>query len=105
MSATIRPAVAEDAPELARLAAATFGLACPPHTTQESIAIFVRDVLSERNFDAYLADPARILLVADQNVDAKSQAVGYTMVVLGEPHDADVRAAIRYRPTAELSKL
>src|SRR5215208_7060255 len=104
MSVTIRRAVAGDAPELARLAAVTFGLACPPHTTQESIATFVRDVLSERNFDAYLADPARIVLVAEEDVDGR-QAVGYSMVVLGEPHDADARAAIGHRPTAELSKL
>jgi ribosomal protein S18 acetylase RimI-like enzyme len=105
MRVTIRRAVAEDAPQLARVAAATFGLACPPHTTQESIATFVRDVLSERNFDAYLADPARILLVAEADVVGQRQAVGYTMVVLGEPHDADARAAISQRPAAELSKL
>lgn len=31
-------------------------------------------------------------------------AVGYTMLVMGEPTDADVAAVITTRPTAELSK-
>ena len=96
----IRTATATDAAALAELAAATFALACPPHTTAEAITAFLRDVLAERNFDAYLADPDRLILVAEE----AGVMLGYTMLVFAEPADADARAAARLRPTAELSK-
>lgn len=101
MTVTIRPAAVGDEAALAAVAAATFPLACPPHTTEEAKAAFIRTVLSEERFAEYLADDTRRLLIAE---DADGAAVGYTMVNLGEPSDADVRAAIRVRPTAELSK-
>ena len=101
MTVTIRPAAAGDEAALAAVAAATFPLACPPHTTEEAKAAFIREVLSEGRFAEYLADDTRRLLIAE---DADGSAVGYTMVNLGEPADADVRAAIHVRPTAELSK-
>jgi diamine N-acetyltransferase len=98
----IRGAGAADAARLAELAAATFALACPPHTSAESIAAFIRDALAEANFVEYLADPERMLFVA---VDARSGLpLGYTMLVFGEPGDADVLASIGVRPTVELSK-
>ncbi len=96
----IRTATATDAAALAELAAATFALACPPHTTAEAIAAFLRDVLAESNFDAYLADPDRLILVAE---DA-GVMLGYTMLVFAEPTDEDAREAALLRPTAELSK-
>lgn len=101
MTVTIRPAAAGDASALAAVAAATFPLACPPHTTEEAKAAFIASVLSEERFAAYLADDSRLLLIAE---DAEGSAVGYTMVILAEPADEDVRASIRIRPTAELSK-
>jgi len=96
----IRHARSDEAAALAELAAATFALACPPHTTAEAIAAFLREVLAPANFEAFLADPDRLILVAD---DA-GRLIGYTMLVFGEPHDADAAGAIRIRPTAELSK-
>ncbi|HSP53280.1 MAG TPA: GNAT family N-acetyltransferase [Cryobacterium sp.] len=96
----IRTAEATDAAALAELAAATFALACPPHTSAEAIAAFLRDVLAERNFDAYLADPDRLILVAEED----GGMLGYTMLVFAEPADDDARAAATIRPTAELSK-
>jgi diamine N-acetyltransferase len=101
MPLVVRPAVAADAASLAAVAAATFPLACPPHTTEEAKADFIATHLAEANFDAYLADPDRDLFVAE--VDGRP--VGYTMLVAGEPHDADVAAAITTRPTIELSKV
>lgn len=101
MPPVVRPAVAADAPSLAAVAAATFPLACPPHTTDEAKADFIATHLSEANFDDYLADPERDVLVAE--VDGR--AVGYTMLVAGEPRDPDVSAAITVRPTIELSKV
>ncbi|TFD36462.1 GNAT family N-acetyltransferase [Cryobacterium sp. TMT1-19] len=114
----IRTATATDAAALAELAVATFALACPPHTSAEAIAAFLRDVLAEGNFDAYLADPDRLILVAEvaeEDVDAEVAEVaevageagvmlGYTMLVFAEPADDDARAAATIRPTAELSK-
>ena len=99
----IRRARATDAAALAELAAATFALACPQHTTAEAIAAFLRDVLAEGNFDAYLADPDRLILVAEVAGGA-GVMLGYTMLVFAEPADDDARAAATIRPTAELSK-
>ncbi|MEO6199889.1 MAG: GNAT family N-acetyltransferase [Cryobacterium sp.] len=103
MTVSIRAAGAADAVALADLAAATFALACPPHTTADAIAAFLRDVLAERNFDGYLADSDRILLVAEDDED-ETAMVGYTMLVFGEPTDADATAVVAARPTVELSK-
>jgi len=67
----------------------------------ESIQRFIDDNLTVERFDEYLADPGRALLLAEDDGDA----VGYAMLVHGEPYDADVRAVVRHRPTTELSKL
>ena len=99
----VRRATRADASVLHEVAAATFALACPPSVTEESVALFVRDVLSPERFEGYLADPARALFVA-QRPDVAG-AVGYAMLVVGEPADEDVRAALAHRPTAELSKI
>ncbi|WP_309616121.1 GNAT family N-acetyltransferase [Salinibacterium sp.] len=97
----VRRAVRDDAALLHRVAAETFPLACPTGTLPESIIAFVAENLSERSFEGYLADPARELFIAEVEGDA----AGYSMVVHGEPTDADVVASITLRPTAELSKL
>ena len=97
---TIRRATGADTAALAELAAATFRLATPAHTTEQAVAEFLRDVLAESNFAGFLADPDRVVLVAEE--DGTLQ--GYTMLVFGDPTDADARAAISIRPTAELSK-
>ena len=96
----VRPAVPAELPELAAVAALTFPLACPPHTTDEAKAAFIAAHLTETSFAGYLADPARDVLVAE--VDGR--IAGYVMLIEGEPTDADVAAAIRIRPTVELSK-
>ena len=96
----VRIAGEADAAALAEVAAATFALACPPDTEQQDIDDFIETNLSRESFDRYLADPARLLLLAELD----RRPVGYTMLVLGEPADPDVAAAITMRPTAELSK-
>ncbi len=98
---TIRRATVGDAELLAALAAETFPLACPPHTTAESIAEFIAANLSVASFAGYLADPDRALFVGAFD----GEAAGYTMVVFGEPGDPDVAATVTVRPTAELSKV
>jgi ribosomal protein S18 acetylase RimI-like enzyme len=101
MTTTVRRAGAADAALLHRVAAATFALACPPGTTAEAIADFIATILSEQRFDGYLADPQRVLLIAE--VDGA--AAGYTMLVFEDPRDPDVAAAVTTRPTVELSKV
>ena len=110
MAVTVRAATADDAESLHTVAAATFALACPPHVTPESVATFVADVLSVDCFRRYLADPDRDLFLAEEQGEGRAgeDAVvpaGYAMLVDGEPADPDVRAALRLRPTAELSKI
>ena len=101
MTTSVRRATAADAAELARVAAITFPLACPPSTTEEAKADFIATALSPQSFAAYLAAPDHILLLAE--VDGES--AGYTMLVTGEPSDTDVAAVLRFRPTIELSKV
>lgn len=96
----VRRAGADDAALLHELAAATFALACPPSTTPQAIAAFIAGNLSADSFTGYLSDPERELFIAE--VD--SRPAGYTMVVYGEPTDADAAASVTARPTAELSK-
>ncbi|MBX3196320.1 MAG: GNAT family N-acetyltransferase [Microbacteriaceae bacterium] len=100
----VRRATADDAAELARVAAITFPLACPPSTTEQAKADFIATRLSEHAFAGYLSAPDHIVLIAE-TVGPGAQAVGYTMLITGEPADADVRAAVTARPTVELSKV
>ena len=103
---TIRPARPADAPALAELAAETFPLACPPHATEASIAAFIAEHFTVARFDEYLADPGRALLIAEDPEDAEDTArlLGYSMLITGEPGDADAAAALSRRPVVELSK-
>jgi ribosomal protein S18 acetylase RimI-like enzyme len=96
----VRRAVPDDAALLARIAAVTFPLACPPDTLPSSIAQFIATNLAPESFAAYLADADRALFVSETG----GEPSGYTMLVLGEPADPDVAAAVTTRPTAELSK-
>jgi GNAT superfamily N-acetyltransferase len=100
MVVSIRQAGPDDASALAQLAAVTFPLACPPHTTPEAIAAFIAQHLGEASFAGYLADPVRDILV----VEADGAMLGYTMSVDAETSDADVAAALTVRPSIELSK-
>src|SRR6478736_5414773 len=100
-AATVRPASTADIPALSAVAAATFGLACPPSMTRDRVEAFVDEVLSAERFAGYVADPTRQVLLAE----SEGNVLGYAMLVLGEPSDDDVRATIRFRPTVELSKI
>jgi ribosomal protein S18 acetylase RimI-like enzyme len=98
---TIRSAISTDAAALAELAAETFPLACPPHTTAEAIAAFIAEHFTVERFAGYLGDIGRTLLVAEES---DGRFVGYSMLIAGEPGDADAAAAVGHRPTIELSK-
>jgi ribosomal protein S18 acetylase RimI-like enzyme len=102
MGVAVRIAGQADAPVLHAVAAATFALACPPGTGEDQIASFIATQLSEDRFREYLRDENRQLLLA---VDDGGLAVGYTMLIFGEPADGDVGSAVSARPTVELSKV
>jgi ribosomal protein S18 acetylase RimI-like enzyme len=62
---------------------------------------FVALNLTPQRFEEYVADPAKAVLLAEED----DTVVGYAMLVHGEPYDEDARAAVRRRPTTELSKI
>lgn len=68
--------------------------------TAEAINEFISASLTANNFEKYIADPARVLMLAE--IDGV--ASGYSMLLGGEPADLDARAVLKTRPTVELSK-
>jgi ribosomal protein S18 acetylase RimI-like enzyme len=97
----VAAAVEADLPDLADVAARTFPLACPPSVSQENIAAFIEENLSEARFHDYLADPDRAVLAARDG----RRIVGYVMLIRGVPDDSDVQQAVTPRPAVELSKM
>jgi ribosomal protein S18 acetylase RimI-like enzyme len=106
MAITTRRAAAADAAELHELAARTFGLATPAGTLQTDIDAFIAEHLARARFAGYLADPARIVLLAED----RGTAVGYAMLIsdpIGDPELAKLVASAPGAPGAtaiELSK-
>ncbi|GAA3344566.1 GNAT family N-acetyltransferase [Amorphoplanes nipponensis] len=90
MAITTRRAVPADAAELHELAARTFGLATPPGTLAADIDAFVAAHLARASFEGYLADPARILLVAEDD----GTMAGYAMLVGGPIADPDLAVVV-----------
>ena len=101
MAIDVAGAEEADLPELADVAARTFPLACPPSVTQENIAAFIDENLSQARLRDYLADSDRAVLAARDN----GAMVGYVMLIRGVPDDDDVLKAVTPRPAVELSKL
>jgi len=100
MPIAIRPAIPGDADELHKLAARTFGLACPPGTPQSDVDAFVTAQLSEPKFEEYLKDGDRVILLAEDD----GAPVGYAMLIGGPIADADVRAVAPATGSIELNK-
>jgi ribosomal protein S18 acetylase RimI-like enzyme len=97
----IHRATPDEAADVARLAELTFALACPPGTAPAAIERFIADNLTEVHFRRYLLDVNRQVMLATDD----GRAVGYSMLVHGEPADDDVAVAISLRPSVELSKV
>jgi ribosomal protein S18 acetylase RimI-like enzyme len=74
---TIRAATLADAAAVASLAAATFPLACPPHSTPRDIAEHIRTRLSESVIVAELGDES----IRYRLAEVSGALVGYTMLV------------------------
>ena len=98
----VRAATLADVDDLAALAALTFPLACPPDCPPADQQAYVDAHLTAARFSGYVADPSRRVLLAVPA--AGGPPVGYTMLVLGDPSDDAVRAALTLAPTVEVSK-
>lgn len=75
----VRPATPEDAEAIAALAARTFPMACPDHTTARAIATHIATELTADRFREHMASAQ--LLVVDGDVEA----VGYVMLTTEPP--------------------
>ena len=97
-----------DASAIAVVAAATFPLACPPHSTPGDVAAHIEMHLAPANFAAWIADDSYDVVVARHPVDG---VIGYTLLVHSEPSDDDVRTALGIdgasgaAPITEISKM
>jgi ribosomal protein S18 acetylase RimI-like enzyme len=100
MTLSISPAVADDAAALAECAAITFPLACPPGSHPEDIRRHIESKLSTEQFEANIAAPGSTILCIREG----GRIAGYSMVVLDQPTDAEVLAALSVSPVVELSK-
>jgi ribosomal protein S18 acetylase RimI-like enzyme len=105
-SLTLRRATHDDATALAKLAAATFALACPPELTQDDIAEHIAKNLSAQAFTRTLEQPNATVCVAqlcDSGVDPGGHSqplIGYTVTESGSIDDADTASLLReYEPT------
>ena len=90
-----------DAGELARVAAATFALACPPAADPDDVTACIAENLSAQRFADYLTDPDRHLLAAR----ADDRIIGYSMLIRGLGQDPDVACSVGLSPAVELSKM
>lgn len=104
-SITVVDATSADLAELADVAARTFPLACPPSVPAADITAFIGAHLCRERFADYLADTARIVLVAKH----QARIAGYAVLVDGTADDAVRQAAaeglVVSGPATELSKL
>lgn len=104
MEVNIRTAGPSDAAALAELAAITFPLACPAGSSTDDVAAFVKANLGAQAFAGYLADPRRVVFVAeDAATKGPGRLLAYTMLVDSPPSDIDV-AAVAEPDAVELSK-
>jgi diamine N-acetyltransferase len=100
----VRAATTADADALAALAALTFPLACPPGASPDAIAEHVTTQLSAARFHAWTASATHALLVVEAP-GADLRPLGYALVALGVPDDADVADAVGHGEAVELSKI
>lgn len=91
----------DDVDALSALAAVTFPLACPPHTTAEAIAEFVAEKLSPEAFAAYLRAPEYDVVTARQE---EGTLDGYALAAYRVP-PPEIAALIGADPAYDLSKL
>ncbi|MEZ5211455.1 N-acetyltransferase [Gordonia sp. (in: high G+C Gram-positive bacteria)] len=91
------------APEIADVAAATFPLACPPHSTADDVAAHIADHLAAQHFSSWITDAHHEVIVA--RAGSRGAVIGYALLVHAASTDDDVRAAVPGGPITEISKM
>lgn len=91
------------AAEVAFVAATTFPLACPTHSTREDISAHIAKSLSPQRFSYWISNPGYDVLVARECVDGPM--IGYTLLIHDAPTDDDVRAVVPGGEVTEISKM
>ncbi|HRY10607.1 MAG: GNAT family N-acetyltransferase [Actinobacteria bacterium] len=76
----VRAATIDDVPAIARLAARTFAMACPPTTASEAITAHIRDELNESRFAEHFAGSDFFVVDADDG-----EVCGYVMIAYDPP--------------------
>ncbi|UVF77787.1 GNAT family N-acetyltransferase [Gordonia mangrovi] len=94
---------AAHAADVAAIAAATFPLACPPHSRPEDIAGHIRDNLRPEVFAHHIESTESDVLVARAGIGGR--IVGYALAVHTAPEHPDVAAVVTQRPVTEISKM
>lgn len=105
-SGVVRRATADDAADVAWLAALTFPLACPPEASRSEMATHIAQKLTPTQFREWAASDRHALFVYDDG----SRLLGYTLLVLGTPEGAAEAATVQEAsglpaPYVELSKI
>lgn len=99
---TIRTAEAPDAPALARLAADTFPLACPPGLPGDAVRTFIAENLTEDAFRSHLTRPGHRVLIAE--VEDRPEPTAYALLIDGAAMDPAAARHLTRRPTRGISK-
>ena len=94
--------IGQDAAAIAAVAAATFGDASPASLPPEVIQAHIDEHLNERVVAAWIADPARIVLVGGT---APDEVLGYAMLETAATPEAPVVEHLGETPAGHLSKV
>jgi diamine N-acetyltransferase len=100
-SVTVQRASLADVDALAKVAKATFALACPPGTTEENIRSFIEQNLSAEALTDYLHSGRHRLWLAKKDDDP----VGYALSIHEDPAAHKIGDTVVVTPTVELSKI
>lgn len=98
---SLAAATADQAAELAAIAALTFPLACPPELTVAQIVAFVEQELKPSDFARYLADEANIVFISH---DDAGDPLGYLLALPEAGTDPAAAAQLRGTNPVYLSK-
>jgi GNAT superfamily N-acetyltransferase len=92
---------ADEAVSLARLAALTFPLACPPGSEPDDIRSFIAGNLTAEHFTLHIEAADRTVLCAR---DGEGTPVAYCLLVDGSEPVFSASGSLRHRPQVELNK-
>lgn len=95
-----RAASTADLTAVVELAALTFPYSAPAGSDPANINFHIANYLNADRFAEYIAQGTAHLLLAEKDGTLR----GYSLLLVQQPQDPDVRKAVLANPTAELSK-